>query len=106
MMNDANQPVIVQMIIPDHAIETIVAMTAETVYQRIRPLLSSTPKDDEIFDVKGLASYLKCTEAWIRDQARNGSIASFKSGKQWKFRKRDIDKAFKSRAFPVSMKHQ
>lgn len=86
----------VQMIIPTSITEDIANRVAEIVYEKIRPLLSSSSiRDDTIYDVKGLAAYLKTTEEWVRDQARNGKIPCFKSGRNWKFRKRDIDKAFK-----------
>lgn len=97
----------IQTIIPASIIETIANRAAEIILDRIRPLLcSSSRNDDAIFDVKGLALYLKSTEAWVRDQARNGNIPCFKSGKKWKFRKREIDKSFKSLTlFPVSTSH-
>jgi hypothetical protein len=76
---------------------------ADAVAQRIRPVEPQKNDSDMIFDVKGLADYLKSTEAWVRDQARNGNIPCFKSGKYWKFHKRQIDRVYQSRALiPVS----
>ena len=102
MIDDAT----LQTIIPATIIEAIANRVAEIILDRIRPFLCSSPNTDEILDVKGLAAYLKTTEAWVRDQARDGNIPCFKSGKKWKFRKREIDKAFKSLTlFPVSASH-
>ncbi len=101
--DSANQSLMIQTLIPQQTIQTIIDMTAEKVFRMVRPLLCPSSNTDEIFDVKGLAAYLKSTEAWIREQARNGNIPCFKSGKQWKFRKRQIDKLYQSRALlPVS----
>ena len=95
-----------QTIIPASIIETIANRVAEIILDRIRPLLCSSPNTDEIFDVKGLAAYLKTTQASVREQARNGKIPCFKSGKKWKFHKRQIDKFFQSRALlQVSTSH-
>jgi len=96
-----NPTMIFQADISDEFIERI----AERVIDKLRPLLPTAPRtdDDTIFDVKGLADYLKTTEAWVRDQARNGSIPCFKSGKYWKFHKRQIDRVYQSRTLlPVS----
>ena len=92
-----------QTSIPASIIEAIAQRVAEIIFDRIRPLLCSSPNTDEILDVKGLAAYLKTTQAWVREQARNGNIPCFKSGRTWKFHKRQIDKFYQSRALiPVS----
>lgn len=94
---------ILQTIIPVSIIEAIANRVAEIILDRIRPFLCSSPNTDEILDVKGLAAHLKTTEAWVREQARNGKLPCFKSGKTWKFHKRQIDKLYQSRALiPVS----
>lgn len=95
-----NQAITLQANIPDELIDCIV----NRVIDKLKPLLSVTPKEAEaILDVKGLADYLKTTEAWVRDQARNGTIPAFKSGKCWKFHKNKIDKHFQSRSLlPMS----
>ena len=109
MLDDINMiaDTTLQTIIPASIIETIANRVAEIILDRIRPLLcSSSRNDDAIFDVKGLAAYLKTTQAWVREQARNGKIPCFKSGKKWKFHKRQIDKFFQSPALlQVSTSH-
>jgi hypothetical protein len=88
--------VTVQADFPDELIDRI----ADRVLERVKPLLpkTSTQDADTIFDVKGLADYLKSTEEWVREQARTGKVPCFKSGKSWKFRKKDIEKCFPSRS--------
>lgn len=104
---NGNQPVIIQIVIPDQSIKAIAEQTADMVFERVMhrlpAIMASLNKEESIFDVKGLASYLKTTDAWIREKARAGELPSFKSGKTWKFHKRQIDKLYQSRAFlPVS----
>lgn len=99
-MNHQAITMTIQADMPNELIDRIV----DKVIDRLRPLLSGTPKEaDTILDVKGLADYLKTTEAWVRDQARSGNIPCFKSGKYWKFHKRQIDKLYQSRSLiPIS----
>jgi hypothetical protein len=89
------QAICFQADIPIELIDSV----AERVLEKLRPLLVAvTRKEDEtIFDVKGLAAYLSTTEQWVRDKARLGELPSFKSGKYWKFHKRQIDKVYQSR---------
>lgn len=78
---------------------------ADRVLEKLRPLIVavSRPEEETIFDVKGLAAYLSTTEQWVRDKARTGEIPCFKSGKYWKFHKRQIDGVYQSRALiPIS----
>jgi hypothetical protein len=101
-MNDQGHCMSIQTTIPDELIDRI----SDRLIERLRPLLTTTRKteDDTIFDVRGLADYLKTTDAWIRDQARSGKLPCFKSGKYWKFHKRQIDKVFQSRSLiPASV---
>lgn len=96
-----HQSINIQATIPDELIDHI----AERVLEKLRPLLVATSRkeDGTIFDVKGLATYLSTTEQWVRDKARAGEIPCFKSGKYWKFHKRQIDRVYQSRALiPIS----
>jgi excisionase family DNA binding protein len=95
------QSISFQADIPDEFIDRI----AERVFEKLRPIIvgASRKEDETIYDVKGLASYLSTTEQWVRDKARAGEIPCFKSGKYWKFHKRQIDRFYQSRALiPVS----
>jgi hypothetical protein len=97
-----NQAISFQADIPNELIDHV----ADRVLEKLRPLLAgaSRKEDETIYDVKGLASYLSTTEQWVRDKARTGEIPSFKSGKYWKFHKRQIDRLYQSRALiPVSV---
>lgn len=78
--------------IPDELIDRI----ADRVVEKVRPLIVAAARreDETILDVKGLAAYLSVTEQWVRDKARAGEIPCFKTGKCWKFYKRQIDKKF------------
>jgi hypothetical protein len=100
-MNNQGHYMTIQATIPDELIDRIV----ERVIEGLKPFLSTAQKKDEdtIFDVKGLAAYLSTTEQWVRDKARVGEIPCFKSGKYWKFHKRQIDRVYQSRVLiPVS----
>lgn len=67
---------------------------AQQVYDLLRPALSNTGKmsDDSIFDVQGLAEYLKVDESWIYKQVQYGSLPHTKLGKYLRFSKAAIDK--------------
>jgi len=96
-----NQAISFHADIPNELIDHV----ADRVLEKLRPLFAgaSRKEDETIFDVKGLAAYLSTTEQWIRDKARAGEIPCFKSGKYWKFHKRQIDRVYQSRALiPVS----
>jgi len=100
-MNNQGHCMTIQTTIPDELIDRI----AERVIDKLRPLLVATSRkeDETIFDVKGLAAYLNTTEQWVRDKARAGEIPCFKSGKYWKFHKRQIDRIYQSRPLiPIS----
>lgn len=70
---------------------------AEQVAKRLLPLLAraSNPKirgEDVIFDVVGLAAYLKVKCSWVYKKASDKEIPYFKVGGYTRFRKSDIDK--------------
>jgi excisionase family DNA binding protein len=74
--------------------EDIKAIALE-VTKMIKPLLNRNDKDveDTIFDVKGLAEYLKVTPKWIYEQTHLKSIPYYKlSNKTLRFKKKDIEK--------------
>lgn len=59
---------------------------ARQVVEAIRPMLlaGKDKKDDAIFDVQGLADYLKVHPSWVYKNAAN--IPHFKSGKYLRLR--------------------
>lgn len=68
---------------------------AQTVVEMLRPILSgkgNSRSDDVIFDVPGLAEYLKVDDSWVYKQVSLKTIPYFKNGKYTRFRKSAIDK--------------
>lgn len=65
---------------------------AREVAELLNPLLRGKDKQDEdnIFDVHGLADYLKVTVKWIYDHTYE--LPHFKLGGLLRFRKKDIDR--------------
>ena len=47
---------------------------------------------DEIFSIKELSKYLKIDTATTYRLVSSGKIPAFKVGRQWRFKKDDIDK--------------
>jgi excisionase family DNA binding protein len=66
---------------------------ADRVLQKMMPVILANDKqgDDLIFDVKGLAEYLKVAENWIYQRTRKHEIPFIKKGKYCLFRKAVID---------------
>jgi excisionase family DNA binding protein len=70
-------------------IESIV----EKIIDGLKPVLALKEKtDDMIFDVEGLAGYLKVSPNWIYGRTYMKNIPHIKVGKYLRFSKRDIDK--------------
>ena len=67
---------------------------AKEVVELVRPLLTRNTKmeSDTIFDVKGLADYLKVDASWVYNRVHLKAIPYFKCGKYTRFRKSAIDK--------------
>ena len=81
----------IELTLPPEFIEEI----ADKVIQRLKPLIIGNGKqaEDGIFDIKGLAEYLKVTPKWIYEQTHLKTIPHLKlSNKQLRFKKKDIDK--------------
>ncbi|MBF0564030.1 MAG: helix-turn-helix domain-containing protein [Nitrospirae bacterium] len=78
---------------------------AETVLERLKPILSTNSKKDiepdTIFDVKGLCEYLKVTPKWVYERTHLNEIPFTKIGGQLRFRKKSIDKWFNSFETPA-----
>lgn len=76
---------------------------ANRVAERLMPMLSGNSKqkeDDIIFDVQGLAEYLKIDKSCVYKWVSLKSIPYFKSGKYVRFRKKDVDRYIDSRKIP------
>jgi excisionase family DNA binding protein len=71
--------------------EDIQAIVKEVIRQ-VKPLLKNDKTEDVIFDVSGLAEYLKVNDSWIYTQVSLKAIPYFKSGKYLRFKQSAIDK--------------
>jgi excisionase family DNA binding protein len=47
-------------------------------------------KDDTLLNSKEVAEILDCSPDTVNEFARKNVLPAFKSGRQWRFRKRDI----------------
>jgi excisionase family DNA binding protein len=68
---------------------------AKEVTESLKPLLDRSGNgqgEDTIFNVEGLANYLKVDEGWIYDKVSSKAIPYFKAGKYVRFKKSAIDK--------------
>ena len=50
-----------------------------------------TPNDDSLMTLQEVAEYLRLSEDVIYPLARSGELPGFKIGKQWRFRRSEID---------------
>ena len=64
---------------------------AQDVADLITPLLRKEKDRDEIFDVSGLAAYLKTSTKWIYERTHLKEIPHYKTGGLLRFRKKEID---------------
>jgi excisionase family DNA binding protein len=71
-----------------------IEIIAQEVVDKIKPLLCKSPKqtEDTVYDVKGLAQYLKVGLPWVYSQVHLKTIPYFKVGKYTRFKKSVIDK--------------
>jgi len=81
----------------------LVEQVADRVVAQLKPILTGhgDRSDDEIFDVKSLASYLKVSKKWIYERTHLKEIPYIKVGGQLRFRKRVIDKWLDAYNVPV-----
>ena len=86
----------------DH--DDIEAISKRTL-ELIRPLLSGKkePEEDIIFDVQGVADYLKTSKKWVYAQTHLKTIPHYKLGNnQVRFKKSEIDTWLKSLKIPAA----
>ncbi len=70
-------------------------LIAKDVAETLKHLLKNNKKSgdtDIVFDVKGLAGYLKVDKSWVYNQVHLKTIPYFKCGKYNRFKKSNIDK--------------
>lgn len=78
---------------------------AQRVAEVLAPALSRVSRskgDDTLFDVKGLADYLKVDHSWIYKQVQHGSLPHIKLGKYLRFSKAAIDKHLEKNTIPAT----
>ncbi len=63
------------------------------VIEKLKPIIAGNNKheDDTIFDVDGIAGYLKVKKQWVYEKVHNNGIPYYKVGKYPRFRKSKID---------------
>jgi len=70
-------------------------LIAKDIAETLKPLFKSNKKNsnsDIVFDVKGLAEYLKVNKSWVYNQVHLKAVPYFKCGKYTRFKKSQIDK--------------
>ncbi len=70
-------------------------LIAESLAEQLKPILKvrkSSKGNDTVFDVKGLAEYLKVNDSWVYNQVHLKAVPYFKCGKYTRFKKSQIDK--------------
>ena len=67
---------------------------ASRVVEMLKPIISASSKEsgEVIYDVAGLADYLKVTPKWVYERTHLKEITHYKLSGQLRFRKKDIDK--------------
>ena len=69
-------------------------LIAQNVAETLKPFMRNNRKcegSDTVFNVKGLAGYLKVNESWVYNQVHLKTIPYFKCGKYTRFKKTQID---------------
>lgn len=79
--------------------EKDISRIADKVLEALKPLLKTfnqrTDQEEIIFDVDGLAHYLKVTKSWVYERTHLNEIPYYKVGKFPRFKKSDIDQWLK-----------
>ena len=66
------------------------------------PHLKGKEDDGIIFDVEGLAEYIKTSKRWIYEQPHLNAIPFYKIGRFPRFRKKEIDKWLEQQKVPAT----
>lgn len=78
---------------------------AQRIAEILKPMLARNGKqetEETIFDVRGLAEYLKVSSKWIYERTCLKEIPHIKIGGQLRFSKKDIDKWLQTSKIPAS----
>lgn len=75
----------------------LVDLIADTVIEKLKPLITGNGKQEDgiIFDVSGLAQYLKVKKQWVYERVHYNTVPHYKVGKYPRFRKSKIDEWLK-----------
>ncbi len=76
--------------------QELASAIAGEVLKVLKPLLEKGTGEDTIFDVEGLADYLRVPVSWVYNKNTLKELPHFKAGKYSRFRKKDIDQWVKS----------
>jgi excisionase family DNA binding protein len=76
--------------------QELASAVAGEVLKILKPLLEKGTGEDIIFDVEGLAEYLRVPVSWVYNKNTLKELPHFKAGKYSRFRKRDVDRWVKS----------
>jgi excisionase family DNA binding protein len=88
-----------EIVLPKSLVNRIV----RKLLKKIQPELQKVRKNDAdaLFDIKGLAGYLKVKQSWIYKRTSLNEIPFIKlANRQVRFRKRDIDSWLQSLSMP------
>ena len=77
-----------ELIFPPELLDAI----ADKVMEKIRPSLAGCcpTEDDAVFDVDGLAVYLKMNKQWVYERIHRKDIPHYKVGKYCKFDESEV----------------
>lgn len=92
-----------QLLLQDEDVNQI----TERIFEKIKPLLvckCAGKSEDVIYDVQGLADYLKVSKKWIYERTHLKEIPHYKKDGLLRFRKTHIDKWLDTYIVPVASK--
>lgn len=84
--------------------QEIAEEVTQMVINALKPLFNGRCGDDVIFNVDGLAEYLKVKKQWVYDRVHSKAIPHYKVGKYPRFRKTKIDEWLDKREKGISKK--
>lgn len=85
-------------------IQSIARSVLEALKPELSRLVGKSESDNTIFDVEGLAKYLKVKPKWIYENTHLLAIPHYKMGAFLRFRKREIDSWLNKHRAPDTQK--